>query len=109
MKISHRSFAVVSLLVSLISLPCSAGNFTLEQVMSSPFPSNLVAAKRSGRIAWVFNAKGVRNLWIADAPNFAARHVTHYGEAEGVPLSSHRITPDGRSHAYDRVRDSTEA
>src|SRR5437867_3352008 len=108
MKISHRSFAVASLLVSLISLPCSAANFTLEQVMSSPFPSNLIAAKRSGRIAWVFNAKGVRNLWIADAPNFAARQVTHYGEDDGVPISSLRITPDGRTLVYIRGSELNE-
>src|SRR2546429_4836607 len=106
MKISHRWFAVASLLVSLISLPCSAANFTLEQVMSSPFPSNLIAAKRSGRVAWVFNAKGVRNLWIADAPNFAARQVTHYGEDDGVPISSLRITPAGRTLVYLRARDT---
>src|SRR5438309_9065822 len=98
MKISHRSFAVASLLVSLISLPCSAANFTLEQVMSSPFPSNLIAAKRSGRVAWVFNAKGVRNLWIADAPNFAARQVTHYGEDDGVPIKHPSDSEIGRAH-----------
>src|SRR5437667_12547787 len=95
MKISHRSFAVASLLVSLISLPCSAANFTLDQVMSSPFPSNLIAAKRSGRVAWVINAKGLRNLWIAAAPNFAARQVTHYGEDDGVLISVLRITAAG--------------
>src|SRR6266568_1014519 len=108
MKISHRWFAVASLLVSLISLPCSAANFTLEQVMSSPFPSNLVAAKRSGSVAWVFNAKGVRNLWIADAPNFAARQVTHYSEDDGVPISSLRITPDGRTLVYVRGSELNE-
>jgi hypothetical protein len=108
MKILHRSFAVASLLVSLISLPCSAANFTLEQVMSSPFPSNLVSAKRSGRVAWVFNAKGVRNLWIADVPNFAARQVTHYSEDDGVPISSLRITPDGRTLVYVRGSELNE-
>src|SRR5437773_12563269 len=76
--------------------------------MSSPFPSNLVSAKRSGRVAWVFNAKGVRNLWIADAPNFAARQVTHYSEDDGVPISSLRITPDGRTLVYVRGSELNE-
>jgi hypothetical protein len=41
--------------------------------MSSPFPTNLVAAAdHSGRIAWVFSNRGERNMWIADAPNFEA-------------------------------------
>ena len=78
----------------------SASNFTIEQVMSSPFPSNLVAASHSGRVAWVFDGKGVRNIWIADSPNFAARQVTHYGGDEGLPIASLRITGDGRTLVY---------
>jgi dipeptidyl aminopeptidase/acylaminoacyl peptidase len=108
MKISRRWFAVTCLLVSSLILPCSASNFTLEQVLSSPFPSNLVAAKRSGRVAWVFNTKGVRNLWIADAPNFAARQVTHYSDDDGLPIASLRITPDGRTLVYVRGSETNE-
>jgi dipeptidyl aminopeptidase/acylaminoacyl peptidase len=109
MKKSRWWFAVACLLISfLIYLPCSAANFTLEQVLSSPFPSNLVAAKHSGRVAWVFNTKGVRNLWIADPPNFAARQVTHYNEDDGVPIASLRITPDGRTLVYVRGSETNE-
>jgi len=82
--------------------------FALEQVMSSPFPSNLVAASRSGRVAWVFDAKGVRNLWVADAPNFAARRVTHYEGDEGLPIASLRITGDGRTLVYVRGSETSE-
>jgi hypothetical protein len=32
--------------------------FTLEQVMSAPFPSELNPAPSKGRVAWVFNALG---------------------------------------------------
>ena len=96
----RRTF-IASLLVLLLSpLAAAATNFTLEQVMSSPFPSNLVAAAHSGRVAWVFNAKGVRNLWVADAPNFAARQVAHYDSDDGKPVASLRITPDGRTLVY---------
>ncbi len=87
----------------------TAAEFTLEQVMSSPFPSNLVAASRGARIAWVFNAKGVRNLWVADEPNFAARQMTHYDGDEGLPIASVRITPDGRSLVYVRGSETNEA
>jgi dipeptidyl aminopeptidase/acylaminoacyl peptidase len=86
----------------------SASTFTIEQVMSSPFPSNLVAASRSGRIAWVFDAKGVRNVWVADAPDFAGRPVTHYEGDEGMPIASLRITPDGRSLVYVRGSEANE-
>src|ERR1700704_3020689 len=50
------------------SQPVSAQSFTLEQIMSSPFPSDLTVSKRGDRIAWAFDAEGKRNLWIAEAP-----------------------------------------
>lgn len=70
--------------------------------MSSPFPSELTAAERSARVAWVFDAKGVRNIWVADAPGFGARQVTHYSADDGLPLASVRLTPDGRAVVYVR-------
>lgn len=75
--------------------------FTLEQVMSAPFPDNLAVAKDNGRMAWVFNAKGVRNVWVADAPDFKARQVTHY-DVDGTPIASVRLTPDGKTVVYAR-------
>ena len=86
----------------------AAANFTLEQVMSSPFPTNLVAASHSPRVAWVFNAKGVRNLWAADAPDFAARQITHYDSDDGLPIASLRITADGRTLVYVRGSETNE-
>ena len=76
--------------------------FSLEQVLSSPFPTNLVAAEYAGRIAWVFTTKGERNVWIADAPNFEARQVTHYAGDDGMPIAALKLTPDGRTVVYAR-------
>ena len=61
-----------ALLAVVFSCFTASASFTIEQVMSSPFPSELVAAQHSPRIAWVFNDKGARNVWIADGPNFAS-------------------------------------
>ncbi len=69
--------------------------------MSAPFPSNLAVAEHSGRVAWVFNAKGVRNVWTADAPDFKARQVTKYTD-DGTPIASVRLTPDGKTVLYAR-------
>jgi Tol biopolymer transport system component len=92
--------AAICFLALLMVLPAFA-SFTLEQVMSSPFPDNLTTAKKANRIAWVFNAKGVRNVWVADAPNFTARQVTHYTD-DGTPIASLRLTPDGSTVVYVR-------
>jgi dipeptidyl aminopeptidase/acylaminoacyl peptidase len=77
-------------------------SYTLEQVMSAPFPSELVAAEHGTRVAWVFDAKGVRNVWVADGPDFGrtARQVTHYSADDGQPISSLRLTPDGKVAVY---------
>ena len=86
----------------LVPQMASAQSFTVEQVMSSPFPDDLTAAARVPRVAWVFDARGVRNAWIADAPGFAARQVTHYSADDGMALASLRLTPDGRTVVYSR-------
>jgi dipeptidyl aminopeptidase/acylaminoacyl peptidase len=88
--------------------PAAAAGFTVQQVMSSPFPSNLVAATHNPRVAWIFDAKGSRNIWVADAPDFAARQVTHYSGDDGQPLASLRITPDGRTLVFVRGSETNE-
>ena len=40
--------------------------FTLNNVMQAPFASYLLAAPTGGAVAWVFNAKGCSNIWVAD-------------------------------------------
>src|ERR1700684_1212396 len=94
----------VALGLILICPPAVWGQspFTLEQVMSSPFPSEMVAAAHGSRIGWVFNAKGVRNVWVADGPDFVhtARPVTHYSADDGQPIASLRLTPDGKTVIY---------
>ena len=100
--------ALACLLLLLIASP-ARGRYTLEQVMSSPFPSQLVAAKNGGRLAWVFNKRGVRNVWVADAPEFRARQVTQYTDDDGVEMSSLRITPDGQTVIFARGSETNSA
>jgi dipeptidyl aminopeptidase/acylaminoacyl peptidase len=95
-----RSLVLV-LVVSVTAFAQTPG-FTLEQVMSSPFPTGLTAAARAGRIAWVFDAKGERNVWVADAPAFAGRQVTHYQGDDGQDIFSPKLTPDGKIIVYAR-------
>ncbi len=104
-----------ALLILLIAHTCAGqSSFTLDQVLSSPFPSSLVAAEHGSRIAWTFDAKGVRNVWVAEGPDFAqtARAVTHYTADDGQPIASLRLTPDGRTVLYvlgTELNDSQES
>jgi len=83
--------------------------FSLEQVLSSPFPTNLVAAQQTGRIAWLFATKGEHNVWVADAPNFEAHAITHYTGDDGMPLAALKLTPDGRTAVYARGTEANGA
>src|SRR5208337_493192 len=46
--------------------------FTLEQVLSAPFPANLTASKSGERLAWTLDEQGHRNIWVAEGPGGAA-------------------------------------
>lgn len=38
--------------------------FTLNDVMQAPYPYGMVAAPTGSAVAWVFDAKGCRNIWL---------------------------------------------
>lgn len=94
-------------LMWLLTLLCGvklAGqdSFTLEEVLSAPFPADLVAAKTRERIAWTLNQEGKRNIWVAEGPAFAARQLTTYNTDDGGELSDLRFTEDGTAIVYVR-------
>ena len=104
MKAAQRFVLVLSVLSLMVSCAviAAAQTFTLEQVMSSPFPSDLVTTKRGDRIAWAFDAEGRRNIWIAEAPTFAARQLTHYEKDDGGELTDLVFAPGSNLIAYAR-------
>jgi len=94
--------AAVACVFMMGSAAFAQGSFTLEQVMSFAFPDSLTAASGADRVAWSFDIRGVRNVWIADGPDFSARQVTHYSEDDGQAIASVRLTPDGKTVLYAR-------
>src|SRR5574341_109471 len=97
-----RSLCLAALLVTCATMPAQAQSFTLEQVMAAPFPSDLVAAPNGGKFAWVQDDRGVRNLWVAEAPAYQGRQVTRYAADDGQELSNPQLTPDGMSLVFVR-------
>jgi|SRR5579863_3245385 len=79
--------------------------FTLEQVLSNPFPEHLVAAPAGGRVACQLDARGARNIWVASPPDYRGRKITSYTEDDGQDLGELCWTPDGRSIVYVRGGD----
>lgn len=87
--------------------------FAIEQVLSSPFPSDLIAVPPNSlnaeRIAWVFDAEGKRNLWVADGPDFKARQLTQFNEDTGQEITSPVFTHDGRWIVFVRGGEANSA
>lgn len=88
-------------LVVILVAPFAWGNgFTLEQILSSPFPSDLVATKQGDKVAWVFDVQGKRNIWIAEAPSFKGRQLTRYDKDDGQEITEPVFSPEGLWIAY---------
>ena len=106
--------AVYSALVLLIvavallvpqSQSAAADSFSLEQIKSYPFPNELTASATGERIAWAFNERGSRNVWVAEGPDFKARRLTNYEVDDGQELTSLVISADGKYVVYVRGGD----
>jgi dipeptidyl aminopeptidase/acylaminoacyl peptidase len=86
--------------------PAPAGHaFSIEQVMSAPFPSAPVAAPQGGRVAWVYDQQGSRNVWVAEPGangRFSARAITAYVGDDGSDMGEVSWAPDGRRVVYAR-------
>jgi dipeptidyl aminopeptidase/acylaminoacyl peptidase len=90
------------LLLAVSGFAQTPGTFTLEQILSAPFPADLTAAKKTNRIAWTLNQQGKRNIWVAEGPEFAARQLTAYNTDDGQELGDLSLSDDGNIVLYTR-------
>jgi hypothetical protein len=105
-KLAHLLAAsIAASLVVSAQVPGPAGGFTLEQVLSYPFPDNLIASPKGSLLAWTFNERGVRNIFVAEGPDFQARRLTPYQHDDGQELTGLAFAPDGRTLVYVRGGD----
>ena len=76
--------------------------FTLDDILSHPFPDNLIAAPAGTAVAWTFNERGQRNVYVASAPDFTARRLTAYLRDDGQELTSLSFSSDGETLVFVR-------
>jgi dipeptidyl aminopeptidase/acylaminoacyl peptidase len=75
---------------------------TIDKMLSAPFPSGLVAAPSGGKVAWVQDAEGVRNIWVAEPPAFQGRKITSYSKDDGQEITQLTFTPDAKTVIFVR-------
>jgi dipeptidyl aminopeptidase/acylaminoacyl peptidase len=103
----HALFCVIGLFI-LMPAANAQKLFTLEQVTSAPFPSELTAAPAKGRVAWVFNARGRRNIWVAEPVadgSYKARQLTSYNDDDAQDVGQLSWAPDASTIVYTRGGD----
>ncbi len=107
-NLEMRAFRKILLPLALCIGPIrlQAQSFTLEEVMSAPFDSQLKAAPQGRRFIWIADQQGKHNLWLADADSKNPAHaLTHYDADDGQQLGDAAWAPDANSIAYVRGGD----
>jgi dipeptidyl aminopeptidase/acylaminoacyl peptidase len=71
--------------------------FTIEQILSAPFPSDLVASSDGNHFAWVSNAAGRRNVWLAthrtSGGGYDSQAITAFTEDDGQDMADLAFVP----------------
>jgi dipeptidyl aminopeptidase/acylaminoacyl peptidase len=88
---------------SAVSLQAQA-SFTLEQILSAPFVSDVTSLKSGHRLAWIQHEQGRWNLWGAEGEgtSFSAHQLTTYSDDDGGELGQLQFLVDGSGVIYVR-------
>ena len=83
----------------------TAGSFSVPSVLSYPYPLNLTSGADGRTIAYSLDERGVRNVFVATAPSYAPRMVTHYTADDGQEITNLKISHDGKYVVFVRGGD----
>ncbi len=64
--------------------------------------TSLTAASVGDRVAWVSHYRGVRNVWVAEGPDWQGQVITAFEADDGQEITALAFTPDGESVLYLR-------
>lgn len=105
----HRIGAALPLLASAVFAVGTAAaqkpSFTIDAALTAPFPSGLTAAPAASRVAWIFDAEGSRNIWVAEPSangSFTSRQLTSYPGDLGVEIETPVWSFDGKTVVFVR-------
>ena len=87
--------------IFLVAINNVAGQ-SIENYLSAPFPTQLTASINGKTIAWIFNEKGSRNIYVAESQGFIAKKITNYSGDDGVDISNLSFAPAGNQIVFVR-------
>src|SRR5581483_10207588 len=89
MKVVARTSVFLAVLCFALNWPesASAASFTIDQVMSAPFASSLIASPIGAKVAWLLNEQGRRNVWVAEAPDWKGHKLTSFNQDDGQEIA----------------------
>jgi len=96
------AFLLALLLALLPGGPAAPQDFSFEDMLSPPYPSEMVSAAKLDRIAWISVERGRRNVYTAAGPDFSPTKLTEWNEDHGHDLTSIRISDDGEVLVFVR-------
>ena len=91
------SFATLAIapFTAVVSATPSHDGFTMAQVLGYPYPTAMTAAPDGHAVAWVLDERGVRNLWVAQGPDYRPRRVTEFTADSGREITHLAFSRDG--------------
>ncbi len=97
MPATRLAASVIAVLVLPAMRSAYPAGFTLEQILSAPFASDIVAAPSGRAFAWVSDVRGRRNVWLAAARSadgrFESHPLTHYTADDGLAIADLAFVP----------------
>ena len=92
----YSAIVLLAVCLSFWAAGATAQTYSLEQIKGYPYPTELASSANTPRIAWVFNERGIRNIWVAEAPDYTARKLTNYTTDDGNELVDLEVSADGK-------------
>ena len=91
------------------AVPKKTAATSIDAWMGPPSPLEIATARKKDKIAWVSYERGMRNVYVASAPDFKPVKITQFNKDDGVDLGSLRLSDDGaiaifvRGHGQNRT------
>jgi dipeptidyl aminopeptidase/acylaminoacyl peptidase len=101
----RASALIVSVAIAGSVAAAQGPAFSIDDALSAPFPSGLVASPAGGRVAWIFDAEGSRNIWVAEPSangSFTSRQLTRFSGDIGVEIGRLLWSSDGQALVFER-------